>query len=132
MISTPETRERAKVIYDYLVAHPEEHSQRHYGKETACGTTMCIAGNAIIAFRPELVQWDHLGNGIRVLKGWFDTEGDIDEIAGELLGLDREEQFDLFYDMDNKRALEKLGRVVEGEAFDDLNVSGCDCGCEDI
>lgn len=129
MISTPGTRERAQVIYDYLVAHPEEHSQQNYGKKTACGTTMCIAGNAIITFRPDLVEWEMLDSGVKVLKGWFDAEGDIDNIAGELLGLGLEEQHELFYEMDNERALEQLKRVANGQ---DLEVqNGCDCGCEE-
>lgn len=131
MESTPETRERAQVIYDHLLAHPEEHNQRFYGKKTSCGTSMCIAGNAIIAFRPDLVRWEESHGDALILSEWLQDEGkDIHEVAGDLLGLDGFEQSNLFFDFDNESALKKLARVAAGEDFDDLNVPDddyCDC-----
>lgn len=134
MKSTEETRARAKVIYDYLVANPQEHNQRSYGRKTSCGTTMCIAGKAIIEFRPDLVKWEDLGGGIFSLESWLqDANGrDIDVVAGELLGLNSEEACGVFMNMNEGRALAALLKIANGETltYDDLSEDNDPCSCE--
>lgn len=126
MQSTEETRERAKVIYDYLTQHPDKHNQAHYGMEKSCGTTMCIAGYALTTFQPELVKWVN-DNGVKVVSGETSDDRDIDVVAAELLGLDSYEMESLFHDMSNTRALEKLKLVSEGEEFETDDDYSCNC-----
>lgn len=127
MQSTEETRERAKVIYDYLTQHPDKHDQAHYGAVQTCGTTMCIAGYALSTFRPKLVKWVVGDRGIKSISGETSDDRDIDVVAAELLGLDSYEMESLFHDMSNTRALEKLKMVSEGEEFDTDADYGCNC-----
>lgn len=39
----------------WSIEHPGEHSQRHYFRRTACGTTACIAGRVVIqaGYQPD-------------------------------------------------------------------------------
>lgn len=49
--------EKVEAVVAHLVAHPEEHDQRYYGRRTACGTAACMAGRAMLAFAPDDIEW---------------------------------------------------------------------------
>lgn len=111
MESTEATRARAQAVLDYIVMHPEQHSQEtwctDFENPTSCGTTMCIAGTTLFLEDPRmLVSRHHRGNAT------------YSEAASDLLGLNEEEGDAIFYDMNNQRALDKLIKVANGKEFD--------------
>lgn len=126
---TEETKMRAQAIYDHLVAHPELHDQAFYGKQTECGTTLCIAGYALVAFEPESVEWT--GFGAKQFMKTIIEERSIDSVAGDLLGLESyAEREYLFHEMNNGVALEKLRGIAEGRDFKVMDEDDDACDCE--
>lgn len=112
------SQERAQTVLNFLESHPQNHNQNIYvGKvaesatdENWCGTTMCIAG-ATVAFEMGLERARYLAHNI------VDADGNylnIDDVAGELLGLDEFESEMLFHTYDNEDALDMLRCVAEG------------------
>lgn len=94
----------AREILEQIEAHPEMHDQEFVERETACGTTRCIAGWALY------------------LRGWGPMK--TEQAAAELLGItcDRADSQSwlgtdadaLFYEFDNDRAVRKLRAFAEG------------------
>jgi hypothetical protein len=114
MKSTPETQERAMAVYDFISANPDAHNQKNYfdNPEGHCGTTMCIAGTALF------LEYGHKSLGdFDVYRNSNHPDSSIDDIAGELLGLNMHEAMSLFFDMDNDSAMRRLKFIVAGDEF---------------
>jgi len=78
----------AKLLQDTLVhikEHPEQHDQRHWGVMTACGTTFCFAGTALLLAGYTPV-WGDTEDGEILLWGWIPPEGESYEEASWLDG----------------------------------------------
>lgn len=107
---TPEQRERAFELLDFLKNHPDSHDQNFFaspafGKRMSsfepltaaralneCGTVACAAGWAVLLAggriaRPSLAVIPRIG-----------LTGEVPVLAAELLGLDDDEAYRLFFD----------------------------------
>jgi hypothetical protein len=124
MIINEQTKSLARDVVDYIEAHPESHEQAviwgvvDYDEEfdstnicdindndvpdNICGTVMCIAGTA--AF---------IHGGIETLAE-IALNGNWEERAGELLGLNFSEASILFYTMDESKALDATRALADG------------------
>lgn len=79
----------------WALDHPREHDQRTWGTRTACGTTVCIAGRAIITYAPEGAWgwtddggWNSYAELIAEGPGeWVQTTHGVQALAADLLGL---------------------------------------------
>ena len=105
--------EACRVVYNYLVEHPEEHNQEVFGERTSCGTTMCVAGTAIMLHRPDIVKWITDDERSEVLQMVVYGDCDVQEVARVILGLSDGEADDLFYCFSNEVALNKLGQFAQ-------------------
>lgn len=122
MRSTEETRAVAQRVLDSIAKNPEMHRQNHFGRKTECGTTMCIAGWTISNERPDLIDWQYSGSELYMFLDATVTEfRDLEEAAGELLGLDRDGSFELFFEMEDERAIEIVTNIAEGKAYNAVN-----------
>lgn len=101
----------ARKVLEHLIAHPEEHRQAHYGDRTACGTTACIAGTAIMMDPNCTIQWAI--NGLMAPPLIHGFEVDMDMHAAKLLGLTPNDATQLFYEWNNQRALKKLQAHID-------------------
>lgn len=146
---TDETKANAQAVLDYILAHPEKHSQRHVvglmdsswnffllpssgesvedivlTEENFCGTTMCIAGT-VIFLNQGIDALNRLGKPVII-----DDESHTDwEIVGaEYLGLDLDEADSIFFEMSNSRAIDLLIAIANGdeEKFHRLANYGCE------
>jgi hypothetical protein len=116
---TPETRELATGVLEYLRQHPEKHCQASFvgvdddgeimdattriTENNFCDTTLCVAGTAVF-----------LAQGLEGLNRHI-VNGQWDETAAPLLGLNDEEASILFYTMSDETALEMLEAVANGD-----------------
>lgn len=134
MHSTPETRQNAQAVLDYLEKNPNQHRQNFFWapkdqpqtltdeaqaewisrldelkkpiEHNVCDTTMCIAGTAVF-----------LNEGIPGLVSCISAEyEDVSFInkGADYLGLDDSEAQELFYTMSEQSALDALRAVAEG------------------
>jgi hypothetical protein len=123
MIINEDTKAMAQAVVDYIESHPDKHEQASwFGKKftgpdgeednmgfayeqtvspTACGTTMCVAGTAL---------WLDAGMPDKIVIPTFP-----DELAAPLLGLNEEEAYALFFNMDESRALDMLRALANGD-----------------
>lgn len=90
--------ELAREVLDDIRMHPENHNQSHYAHQTECGTTLCIAGNALVK-RGHTVSFNTFRTGGQYCT-FRDPEGN--EVypplaAAELLGLSVGEADLLFF-----------------------------------
>lgn len=99
-------------IYDQITQHPDTHDQ---GTFEDCGTSRCIAGWAV-ALRYGVADTtiysgevpdreDEEVEGVGYLSGTA-------VIARNILGLTGEQAYDLFYDLNDERAVEKCLRYA--------------------
>lgn len=84
-------------------------------KSEGCGTTRCVAGQAVIEARPDLLEVRSAGDMIFVelLRNlhW--------EVEGmKILGLERRDAHELFFNTSSDEAIEALTCIVNGEPFD--------------
>lgn len=111
MLVNEKTKSLAQQIVDFIIENPEKHNQDVFFQETDCGTTMCIAGAAImIAY--GITSGDKL-------------YADPEDIAAPLLGLDSREAARLFYTAENERALNATMAIASGDQdkfYDVLNL----------
>lgn len=112
---------RARKTLEHLIAHPEEHNQKQFGRRTACGTTMCIAGTTVYqdAVAGGQVGWheyataeymvgpDPQRSGSNIDCSW------VPFTAANLLGLGAEDASELFYEFSNRAALSKLSSWID-------------------
>ncbi|QPO16584.1 hypothetical protein SEA_TELAVIV_98 [Mycobacterium phage TelAviv] len=111
LTETPTPLEMAKIVLDWAEKHPDNHDQDTWGYrgDTECGTTMCIAGTACVVDPNTEVRWLGLSmhNMVRV-RGKRTATTAIEIRAADLLGLDEEQAAHLFFDANNKEALDLL------------------------
>jgi len=119
---TPNTKALAQGILDYIETYPERHDQQFWfldkskasprtlsnvvndGDEfNICKTTMCIAGTAVFLSRPT-----------DEFKRFGDKSYNWVSAGGELLGLDDDEAYWLFYG-NNQTAKKMLRAVANGD-----------------
>lgn len=106
-------------IIQQLIDHPETHDQNMYGQRTACGTTQCVAGWAVLFSGKDLV-WEEYGTnpGDAVAGRVYAAPGDVDSrdidvIAAELLGIEAVPAKSLFYDMrDTHHIVARLKELI--------------------
>lgn len=113
-------------IRDIIRDNPEQHDQSTF-EDDACGTTRCVAGWAIyleagaplftsdpgVCLTPEVKA---LEERLGLVRGGFEDDLDmVPVIAQKLLGLNDQQAHQLFYRMNNRRALELVERYAEGE-----------------
>jgi hypothetical protein len=110
---------RARKALEHLIAHPEEHNQLDFGKRTACGTTMCIAGTVVYqdAEAGQRIQWQGKLRSYMVGPGpqsgpSIDCQW-VPSTAADLLGLGAEDASELFYEFNNDAALSKLSSWID-------------------
>lgn len=120
MHSTPETREAASKVVEYIEAYPDRHNQSSWvaifdelGEEievhdpeevSLCKTTMCVAGTA--AFQRY---------GTVVFTDTWQRDHTWMEEGQTILGLNFIEANYLFYDTDNDEALKVVRGLAVGE-----------------
>lgn len=84
-----------------------------WGRRGGCRTTMCFAGHAVVAAGHAL-RWekvDDLGSGTFVAI--YTTEGDsVENLAQEILELDHDETYSLFF-ADDVETKAELWRTIE-------------------
>jgi len=92
----------ADTVIGVIETHPETHNQHDWGYETACGTTMCVAGHAAVLSGAKLNYFD-FGNERKAYECTLPdgTITGIDRYAQEMLGLTDEQADNLFYNMNN-------------------------------
>ena len=92
--------EKCQKVLDFIIAHPELHSQRTY----LCRTTMCIAGTAVML--EKLDEKEILRAAERSGLDLFWVQ--FFKVGRSILGLTDAEADDLFYTMNDAEALRKL------------------------
>lgn len=126
-----------KRIQDIIIANPERHNQSYFEMGgVGCGTTRCVAGWAIHLWgqdngiagtigdieeeyiaevgAEDLIEAqdidvpDYLGNGERA--DWIDTE----HVGAHILGLDEDQSYGLFFNMDDDDALRMVKEYAQG------------------
>ena len=102
----------ARKVLEHLIAHPDEHRQTSYGYRTACGTTACIAGTAVLFDPDTAVYWcsDGMMSGDVRVGG---QDMDVDDRAAQLLGFNDYDANRLFYCMNDELALDQLAAFIE-------------------
>lgn len=88
-------------VLDYIEAHPEEHDPKFWAIRTACGTTMCFAGHAVVLSGAKMV-WEIVMVGGQKFPRTYEcltAEGKsrvTSDYAQELLGLSNSQATALF------------------------------------
>ncbi|URM87874.1 hypothetical protein SEA_IDERGOLLASPER_103 [Mycobacterium phage Idergollasper] len=110
LTETPTPLEMARIVLDWAEKHPDNHDQGTWGYrgDTECGTTMCIAGTACVVDPNTEVRWLILSMHNMVKVRGARTTTAIEIRAADLLGLDEEQAAHLFFDTNNKEALDFL------------------------
>lgn len=105
----------ARKVLEHCIAHPEEHDQKHFSRQTVCGTTACIAGTAIM-MDAESSYTSVTGEGGAIFMGLVNTPEEHEihpETRGrELLGLTAFDAESVFYTFDNSEALNRLAAYI--------------------
>jgi hypothetical protein len=110
----PERAAYSRMVYDFILASPGEHSQKHFGQVHPCGTKHCIAGWAVILDPDTDVTWFEGSGGryMNTLVHVHDETIDISRRAADLLGLDQYSDH-IFFEMDDSAALDMFRRWIE-------------------
>lgn len=85
-----------KVQADFI-AHPEKCNMSFFADETPCGTVVCIAGDTLLLAGYKLTESVSLGKKVLRFKDSNGLVNDEADVAAELLGLDEQEAWSLFY-----------------------------------
>ena len=123
-MTTFEQQALAQQVLDHVEAHPENHDQGNWGKKNECGTTMCIAGTAaLLSGSAHFEQIRHPYHNNAYLRINEDIahnyRGDtFFELGKDLLGLEAEDAFQIFYCLENDKAKEALRYVANGKQVD--------------
>lgn len=99
-------------IREQITSHPETHDQNQWGRRTACGTTHCIAGWAIV-LSGATFDWTSVYNTAGTSVTVNDGAYRIEEYAACEMGLSEDEADDLFFEYDNAEALAMLDELIE-------------------
>lgn len=152
----PINTEMFQRIEQIIRINPEQHSQKFFEmaeadvwlSEPHCGTTRCIAGWAIhlwgadngITNAPiEVISKEYAEqhDTHRLIKEHYadDPYGmggtdrmDAEVIASHILGIPLSDGQLLFFDMDDRSALDRVARYASGQDALTCEVEGCDAG----
>lgn len=128
-------------ILEFFQKHPELHDQADFMnpyeadkskvrdvpdlQARGCGTTRCVAGEAVILGAPELlrVEFNESSGYVEIYlakpgEEKVDKFPDWDTTAQKLLGLDDNHSYTLFYIASDEEALEALKYMAEGKVPD--------------
>lgn len=114
MINVPLMRK----VLEHITEHPEEHDQQSWAEKTACGTTYCMAGHAVLMAGHE-IAWSAIA-GVYLEEDGADRVTEpietsesftqyIPHVAAHELGIDHMQASMLFYD---STYLEELWEVA--------------------
>lgn len=124
LLYTESGRKLAAQILEHITAHPEQHDQLSFGEKNDCGTTACIAGWAALltdnAFFRKKFEDDESYGWRLVVKP--DAEYSFESLGANLLGMEYDDAWELFYCLDNEQAKAALGYVARGEEIDWYNI----------
>jgi len=83
-------------VLDHVTAHPEEHDQSVWARQTPCGTSMCVAGHtaAMCGWDLDRSVWSPMTGFSRVLRD--NVPRHVSDVAAEELGLTTHEADVLF------------------------------------
>lgn len=97
------------------ISEVTESVQDYLMKNEGCGTTRCVAGQAVIQFRSDLLSVSEKYGTIQ-----FDLNGerDWDVLGEEILELERRDAHQLFFRTSNEEALVALEMMSQGEVPD--------------
>lgn len=116
-------------IQDVILSNPERHDQHYFETGATCGTTRCVAGWAIhlwgldngLTGSIEKIGQEYIGfvgYGTLVEDMAFEGESDVDtdaEVVGaHILGLNRGQAYELFFNMNNDDALRMVKEYAQG------------------
>lgn len=112
-------------VLAYIEANPDAHDQSVWGVKSHCGTSLCIAGTAVVLDPGTEVRW--LGNDDRgwQLHNYVYVDGETHPLeirARDLLGLSDYRATEMFFASNNWDALDllhdhrdRLIRTIESE-----------------
>lgn len=103
--------ELLRAVREQIIEHPEEHNQRHWGAETDCGTTYCVAGWAL-ALNDHPMEWTPRGGEGTIIAYAAEGGTDVATIARRLLSLSFEEAYGMFF-AGEAEALRLLDAAIE-------------------
>lgn len=123
---------RAQEVLDYLEAHPERHDQSLWTTQSlsevgakpardlkVCDTTMCVAGTVV--FLEALANDTSIADVLDVdPNGYFNEERSYARKGAELLGLNDEDAWQLFYNKTDEQAVEDLRRLAAGQSIEEV------------
>jgi hypothetical protein len=116
--------------WEHILAHPEEHDQHTWGLATACGTTMCFAGQAVVlngdepiweVFPPDTIMNSSRSDEQQMVSVRLKKDGSryaVSDAAAIVLGLDADEAERLFMDCTN---IEEVSEVVNEYLAEEAN-----------
>lgn len=109
----------ARAVLNELITNPAHHNQTHWGLNVPeCGTSLCVAGTAVVMDPNTHVVWTDNGDHGAVMQSLVWVKGGeydvhIAERAAFLLGIEDEDfSHELFFDSDEAEAIELLERHV--------------------
>lgn len=118
LLYTESGRKLAAQILEHITAHPEQHDQVSFGEKNDCGTTACIAGWAALLTDNAFFRKNSDDEWRMFLK----PNGSFESLGADLLGMEYDDAWELFYCLDNEQAKAALGYVARGEEIDWYNI----------
>jgi hypothetical protein len=94
---------------------PSAHDQMYWVRSRTCGTTMCIAGWAVHLAGKHEFKFDYSHDGSLTVDYVRTPEGHslVPDVAADLLGLDEDESYRIFWTQDNEAAMGMLDELIE-------------------
>lgn len=118
-------------IQNVILSNPEKHDQHYFEIGQGCGTTRCVAGWAIhlwgldngLTGSIEKIGQEYVGfvgysNLVDALafEGDLDVDTEVEIVGAHILGLNRGQAFELFFNMNNDDALRMVKEYAQGSA----------------
>lgn len=116
---------RLTELRSVVEADPDSLRMLEWGRRTACGTTMCLAGHAMVSlagYRPVWHETYEYVGGKQRRMWWFDEvvspDGAatvrVEDAARTYLGLTGYDARVLFHTTTNGEAMERLENLIQG------------------
>lgn len=96
-------------VFDYARNHPENWDQRHFRKETYCGTSYCLAGFKVFVI-----------DGVTEQQ-WNEMEETFSQYAGRTLGLNETEAWELFFGAISNKQVEDTVKAIMNDEYRNTN-----------
>lgn len=101
--------------------HPEHFDMEAFADKNQCGTSMCIAGHALVleGYKVKFIRNEDRTEGPFYTARFFAPSGrrvKADKAAARVLGLNATEAYNLFYDFDletPQQAAARIQRIIE-------------------